>query len=323
MKLLTPILCAVLLGSCSSPAQRPVTEPIPLDEMNLLLKDKPDYGPVLMLAEKFRTQAGTLEMARANDLTYKALHDFYKSYTNSELHNRLGIQATREWTERFGAAYDRTDSIIDRWKAFLDENKPDSYVRVELQSILPAESSYGSAGVVLRVTPLKGPVDRVEGSFGLFKHGQRHYFGDVGPARGNTFSFTGGLSAPATCRTTMGYSIWDIHDGDIPYTMYPDRPGLPLSELLEKYDFDYTVTTLVREGRQIRFADIYGQIPSPVRNYWQEKDKETYDEYLRGEIVRNLVDSAFTDRSDYVRNYVTDYFRKQDELALWVLSCIQ
>lgn len=319
MRLHALLFCATLLVGCSSPMHRPITEEIPLDEMNRVLKDKPDFGAVVLLTETFRSRASTLDMARANDLTYSELYDFLKSYTDDELRNRLTQEGEEQWRDLFGSAYNRTDSIIDQWQHYLDENKPDSYVNVELKSILPEESIYGTAEVVIAVSPAKGPVDKVEGSFGIFPRDRSHSFGDFSSARHNNFSFDQGLRAAATCQTWMNYSIWDITDGDIPYNMYPDRPGLPLNELLEKYCFDYTITTLVKNGKQIRFLDIYNQIPASVQSYWNSRDEEQNDEYLRGNIVRELVNPAFTESAEYIREYQQDYFCQQNQLAAWIV----
>lgn len=321
MKLLSLLLCATLCAACSSPANRPITEEIPLDEMNSLLRDSPKYEVIVLLAERFRGSASTPDLARANDLTYEQLYKFFLSYSDTELHNRLTTDAEQQWETRFGSAYAQVDSILGHWNRYLTDNKPDSYVNVELRRIDPAESTYGSAQVEIWVTPLKGALDKVEGSFGLFLRDRAHSFGDFSIARHNTFSFEQGLRTATSCNTGMTYSIWDITDGDIPYNMYPDRAGLPMKELLEKYWFDYAITTLVKDGKAIRLVDVLNNIPDCVSSYWSETDKESVpdDEYLRGRIVRELVDPEFCNRTEYVHDYKEQFFRDKDPLAAWFM----
>lgn len=315
------LLCGLigLTMACAGPENRPITEDMPLDEMNSLLKDEPDYQVAIQIAEAFRKDASTIEMAKINDLTYKGLHTFLKSYLDVDIQSHIEATGEQEWREKFENTYGKVDSLLEYWKKHLDQNKPNSYVRVTLERIDPEESSYGAASVILSITPLKGRVDKVGGSFGLFPRGTSHSFGDFSSARHNNFAFENGLTIPVTHKTWMQYSIWDITDGDIPYSMYPDRKGLPLDELLEKYWFDYNISELVKDGKQIRYADIYLAIPSSIRNYWEEDDMEFWQEYRCGEIIRELFDAAFIDRTTYTRDYKQAYYRELDPLAAWLM----
>lgn len=323
MKLRTLIFVLGLLAAgCAGPGGRPITEELTLEEINGLLKKDPEYQTTVMLAETFREKAPTPDKAKATELTYDRLHKFLASYYNADVRYRLQTEGYEKWAAAgYAQTYDRADSLIAYWQDYLDENKPDSYVKVSLAAILPANSRYGSAEVLLDITPLKGSVDKVEGSFGLFKHGQTHSFGDFGPARHNRFSLEEGLRAPVRQKEWMGYSIWDITDGDIAYNMFPDRPGLPVKELLDKYDFDYTITTLIKEGKPIRFVDVLERIPMSVRSYWSAggEKQEQMEEYYYTGIVQELVDPDFIPRSEYISDYEQNYYRELDPLAAWLM----
>lgn len=310
---------AIFTAACTGPGSRSVNEEIPFDELNRLLVKEPDYQTAVVVAERFRETASAIQRAKANDLTYRRLHEFLKDFLDTDLRLRLEVRGDEEWAEKYGAEYDRADSIAAYWQNYVETHKPESYVKVELSEIIPAESSYGTARVVLTVTPLKGPVEKVTGTFGLFPQGQKHRFGDFSPARHNLFEFNGELTSPTAHETWMNYSIWDIRDGDIPYTMYPDNPGLPLTELLEKYIFDYSVTSLVKDGETIQYADVWYAVPASVRNYWSDEQQGEHREALRGEIVRELVDAGFPDRGTYRFGYVRQYYYNLDSLAAWLM----
>lgn len=323
MKLRTLLTSLVLLSvGCAGPGGRPITEELPLGQINALLKKNPDYRATIRIAERFRTKASTVDLARANDLTYDRLHEFLESYFDADVRNRFRSEGEQAWDEAgFGASYAKVDSLLDLWQRYLDENKPDSYVKVDLAGIIPAESSFGTARVLLDVIPLKGPVDEVAGSYGLFERNKSRGFGDSGVAGNNTFRLEKGLRTPTRIQAWMTYSIWGIRDGDLPYNMYPDRPGLPLKKLKEKYCFDYTITTLVKDGKSIRLADVFEKVPSSIRNYWSasEKELDPNSEYYYGCIAKELVDPDFVCCTDYARNYETDRFREMDPLAAWLM----
>lgn len=322
MRLPTLILgIGLLAAGCSGPGGRPVTEELTLDEINGLLKKEPDYNTTIVIAESFRENASTLDKAKANDLTYDRLKKFLDSYYNADVHYRLQTEGEEKWLAAgYGETFRQAEGLIARWQQFLDENKPDSYVKVELTGILPAESRYGTARVMLAITPLKGAVDKVEGSYGLFPQSRKIRFSSFGSSN-NNFSLPEGLRTPVQHLTWLTYSIWDIKDGDIPYNMFPERPGLPLKELLEKYAFDYTVTKLVKGGKEIRFTDIYERIPASIRGYWEagENEREERMEYYYTQIVRELADPEFIPLSDFLAGYEQEYFRELDPLAAWLM----
>lgn len=310
---------AIFTAACTGPGDRSVNEEIPLDELNRLLVKEPDYQTAIVVAERFRETASTIQRAKANDLTYRRLHEFLTEFLDADLRTCLEVRADEEWAGKYGTAYDRADTIAAYWQNYVETHKPESYVKVELTGIVPAESSYGTARVVLTVTPLKGPIEKVAGTFGLFPRGQAPSFGDFSPARHNFFEFNEGLKGPTRREAWMNYSIWDIRDGDIPYTMYPDNPGLSIEELLEKYVFDYSVTTLEKDGKTIQYADVWYAVPASVRAYWSGKQHEEHKEALRGEIVRELIDAEFPDRETYRSGYVRQYYHDLDSLAAWLM----
>ena len=169
---------ALLLTACGGPENRSVSEELPLEEVNALLKKNPDYQEAVTLAERFRATASTVEKARANDLTYEALQTFLDSLSDSGVRDRLREQADAEWEERYGETAQRIPGLIAHWRHFLDSLRPESYVSVRLLSIDPRESTYGTARVVLEIAPTKGPIDRIEGRFGLFLRDRAHGFDD-------------------------------------------------------------------------------------------------------------------------------------------------
>lgn len=322
MKPLVSIIClAGLLTACGGSENRPVSEELPFEEINTLLKKNPDFEEAVGLAERFRLTASTVELARANDLSYGALQEFLDELTDSVVRNRLREEARTEWTARYGATAERIPGLITHWQNYLDSLRPERYVSVRLVAIDPGESIYGGAKVTLEFAPTRGPIDRLTGRFGLFPRNKEHGFDDFSAARHNDFDFPQGLKGTTRIPARMQYSIWDITDGDIAYNMYPDRPGLPIRTLLEKYWFDYTVSELVMNGREVDFSEFYEQVPASIRNYWNQSDEEhpEREAELLGDIARELLMPDFVSGPRYLREYEESYFRNRDSLAAWLV----
>lgn len=323
MRLLPTLLLsiALLAASCSGPGGKPITEELSLDEVNSLLKKDAAYQAAILLAERFREHASTIDQAKANDLSYDRLTAFLTNLYDIEVRQRFHREGEEKWIAAYGESYERVDSLIEAWQHYLDENRPESYVKVDLAAVIPGESTYGSAKVVLEITPLKGPVDKVAGAFGLFERDKAHGFGEFSPSRHNTFECDNGLRGSVRLPAWMGYNIWGITDGDLPYNMFPDRPGLPLDKLKEKYLFDYTITTLIKDGKSIRFADIYDDVPYSIRNYWSadEKERDERSEYYYGQIAQELIDPDYVSCSDFIEAYEENHYRELDPLAAWLM----
>lgn len=319
--LLAFISLAGLLTACDGPEARPVSEELSPEEVNALLKKNPDFRESVELADRFRLSASTTELTRANNLSYGDLQQFLDELTDSVVRQRLQAEARAEWEARYGATAAQVPELIGYWHDFVDSLRPERYVDVRLVAIDPGESIYGAATVTLEFTPVRGPVDRFAGRFGLFPRNKEHGFDDFSVARNNNFDFPQGLRAPKRITTRMHYSIWDIADGDIAYNMYPDRPGLPMEKLLEKYWFDYALSRLVVDGREVGLSESYRLVPPSIRNYWNEADDEQpeREEPLLAEIARELIMPDFVEASRYRREYEMRYFRQRDSLAAWMV----
>lgn len=322
MKAQTLTACLVLLlTSCGGPESRSVSEALQLDEVNALLKKNPGYREAVTVAERFRESASTVELARANDLTYAQLQAFLDSVADEASRTRLRNRADEEWNRRHGATARQVPELIAHWRRYIDSLRPESYVSVRLLAIDPKESSYGTARVVLEIAPTKGAVDRVTGRFGLFRRDKEHGAEDFEAARHNTFSFERGLKTPKRIETWMQYSIWEIDDGDIACNASPDRRGIPIDRLLEKYCFDYTLTDLSVGGREIDYLELFEQVPQSVRNYWREgaEERKKREESLYGNIARELIDSSFVEHARFAREFDAAFFRNVDSLAAWLV----
>lgn len=320
MKPLVSFIClAGLLAACGGPEDRPVSEELSLEEINTLLKKNPDFQEAVNMAERFRFMAPTVEMARANDLSYEELQEFLDESTDDRLRERLQNEARTEWTTRYGAAAAQVPGLITHWHDYLDSLRPERYVSVRLLATDPGESIYGAARVTLEFAPTRGTINRLKGRFGLFPRNREHGFDDFSIARHNDFDFPQGINGPTRITTRMQYSIWDIADGDIGYNMYPDRPGLPIDALLEKYEFDYAVFEVVVNGREVNFSEIYEQVPQSIRDYWNKRDEEhpEREEELMGDIARELIMPDFVCGSRFIHRYEEEYFRSRDSLAAW------
>lgn len=300
-------VAAVLSVGCGGPGGRSITEELPLDAVKNLLKKNPKYAVVVEMAEQFRQTASTTKQAQMSELTYERLCDFMTSYYDDDLRDKLEVEAGAQWIAQYGPQSNQVDSLLDYWKVYLENNKPSSYVRVELVQLDRSTVGTGSVRVVLKVIPLKGAVEKVAGRFGIFPHNDlANRFSDYGIARNNDLNIEK-LTAPQSVDTWLTYSVFNIEDADL--------QNMSVAELQRKYSFDYNISSLSRGGEVISYGKVYNTVPYEIRSYWEEKKLESRDEFLRGQIVRELVDPAFVTQSSFIINYREEYHRNIDPLA--------
>lgn len=124
-------------GGCAGPGRRPSPEEVPLGPINARLKKNPDYRATIRIAANLRTKAATVDLARMHDLTYDRLHEFLESYFDADVRYRFRSEGEQAWDDAgFGASYAKADSLLDLRQCYLDENKLDSYVKVDLAEIM-------------------------------------------------------------------------------------------------------------------------------------------------------------------------------------------
>lgn len=304
------VICLGLtLTSCNSLEDKPITEPLSIEERNQLLAQDINYTfvfGVLDFLEKYRsTPLTSSEKKTMSELSYKRVNKFMSKWQSGDERKAKEAQYEKEWQAIYDSNCVKVDSINEYWRDYIKAYNPENYVKIELEEIIDkTDVIMGYVKVRLRLTPLKGSVSDLEAYFGL-----------DGMMGRNPLKVSESFSSPITKEAWMAFNqTFDIDASKV--------RDLPVSELLEIYPFKTNVTGLSSNGKVIEYTDGYFKIPSCVRDMWSvepakgkewKSETEKYSNYMR--VIEELVDPNMESEYGYVHNRIKRDAYEDDSLA--------
>lgn len=188
--LLCGIVLMLLLNACAGPAGKPVTEPLTLEEVETIVKKYPNFAVVyqdIIFPEVDRLPEHSFFRQKLKKLSYGEYMEFFNLVGNNDFEETLSREYAGKYNE---AAITRrldvvADSLVKVWEADYAQNGPESYAKFELEGItkkfVPDRWSGEKRVEVtarIRVTPLKGKIDKLSATFSMTKNEETFPLGD-------------------------------------------------------------------------------------------------------------------------------------------------
>lgn len=308
-KMLLSLILCISLSACGGLEDKSVTEPLTKEQQQKLIAKDLDYILVCGMVKYVEDEGIFLSPeVRKNlkPLSYRRLKDFISKWTDEENRKKTKAKYESQWDDMFDSNIPKVDAISDHWLEFLEDYKPENYLKVELVDIIDkSEVFVGYVQVKLRLTPLKGTISDVNLLYGL-----------EGSMMGrNSLSHSESFSSPIVEQASMHfYYVYDIDASKV--------NSLPIEELLKEYPFETRIESFVADGRTIDYLDGYFKVPDCVRSFWSKgpvKGKDWKSDYEREEcyekVMRELVDTTMTSKFSYVQDNMRKEAYEDDELA--------
>ena len=301
-------LCCFCLSSCGGLENKPITEPLSLDERQELAMKDFKYVEVFALIDyvennKSITSSDTKTMSK---LTYRQLNNFLSKWVDrNNIQSKIDAYE-EEWTKQFEAYIPKVDSINDEWLAFMKAHNPETYLKLELVDITDkTDIVWGIVKAKIRLTPISGTLSNLNAYFGL----------DESMLNRNHLMVNETFSDPITREVDMKFNhIYDIDMDKI--------SNLPIDELLKEYSFTTRIDRLTVDGKDINPAEAYFQIPSPITDMWKKapgKGKEWKDkddkEFHYWRIITQLIDPSMPSKLDYINTKIIQDAYNDDNVA--------
>lgn len=305
MKKLTFGLAIVLTLSACGPENKSITEPLSMEEREELTGRGDGYSITFTALERTRTLTAS-EKKTMEGLTYKRLNDFLNEGIQ-EL-GKKGATYGDEWEKMYGSYRAKVDSIDRHWTQFMEGYQTTNYLKIELEDIVDKTDVFlGYVKVRLRLTPLKGRVDKVSATFGLLLKDDQ--YGSI--MSRNRLEVDQPFSSSVTTDASMTFnSAFDISARKV--------DDLPVSELLNEYDFRTNIIQLEVEGRTVSYFDGYNQVPDCVCTLWKKRadtDNGHVSDRWYANVYKELIDPSMPDKDDYIGERIREDAYKDDELA--------
>lgn len=289
-QLIASVIVVITLHSCSSVMDRSITEPLPEEELNSIIKEKPRFIEVYRLVEQQR-QFITTEVDKTawEELTYGRFYQWMKKR----------FEAEKEWETKFGSCQAKVDSVSQYWKSYMKQNNQESFVSVKLVDIEKSvsEALWGGGQVVtglyfiLEVAPLKGCLDELDATFGLCEKGETPYYSYYVETKKNNISMTQGLCSSMRVKVAPFLTV-EIEE---------DVKVMGLKALLNKYTFQWQANTMKQKGKFVRSPII--DVPFAVTEWWKIENDDKVEDWKKESAVESVLGiEGFSTLSDYIKS---------------------
>lgn len=289
-QIIVSAIVIITLHGCSSVMDKSVTDPLPVEELNSIVKEEPRFIEVYRLVEQKRDLIATeADKASWKELTYERFYRWMKKR----------FEAEQEWKAKFGNCQAKVDSISQYWKNYMKQNNQESFVSVKLVNIEKevSEALWGGGTVVtglyfiLEVTPLKGCLDELDATFGLCEKGETPYYSYYVETKKNN------INVPQKLCSSMRVKVAPFLTVEIE----EDVKEMGLKELLKKYTFQWQANTLKQKGAFIRSPIL--DVPFAVTKWWEVDDDDKADKWEKKSAVELILGiEEYSTLSDYMKS---------------------
>ncbi|MEJ0104195.1 MAG: hypothetical protein WDO19_17235 [Bacteroidota bacterium] len=201
----------------------------------------------------------------------------------------------------------KTDSALNYWHKYLEENSLNKYVNIELFRIDKEYYEYlgGIREVSLgfRLTPLQGTIEQVRFTYGYKPkiNGDNKYY-----EKHNCIS-TSPFSSPTTKYWEVGYSDKD------------NFAGKNVETFLRDYNLYIEITSIRKDGINISTDDV--SIPEKVSACFKyEKDYPALFELSKEELIKDIINKDFNNKWEYRNKKADEVREKKDKLCFDFLN---
>lgn len=304
MKKLVCILLVVLLAvSCSGPLNKPIVEPLTVDELRSVTKKDTAFIEFYEEVQDLRKSFFSNEMnqVKYGDITYKQLRKFIDYQGDTTFTKPIIEKAKAEWIEKFGGYQQKLDSISDYWTKYLEENSLYSYVNIEFNHLYKEYYSYSrdvrNVYLALKLTPLQGTIQQISFTYKVkskLKSDEREsiYSSILDDNRGS-------------CITTSPFSKAVVRNWEVGYALEKTLKYMSSDEFKRDYDITFEITKIRVNDTNISEDDLL--IPEVVKDYLK------YPYLYEDDVVKQFIDKDYISEWEFYRNAINETMKKKDE----------
>lgn len=318
-KILLGLVCSLVLSACD-PEHKSVLESLTPEEADELAGKYEDFIDIyerVIFPKVDKLPEHSLFRQRLEKLTYGDFMEFHRQLFDNDYKER----ASKEWDERYDLEKltrqldSMTDSIDAYWNDYKKNESPSSYISVEFLDMEKkswVDDSWGftvnklDVSLKLKVTPLKGKIDKLSVSYALYK-GSEHTLGaHVGDG---SIEIDTPFDSPEIVSSQLkigDYKPW-INNED--YKVYIRNNSV---ETIKKQCHIYLHSpTLTIDGKKFDTIIFYDKIPYYANRYKELRNDTTSSDYkfcrdtfIKGEIDKTYdVKDAWVFRREYQMKY--------------------
>ncbi|MDC1753502.1 hypothetical protein POY80_13725 [Bacteroides uniformis] len=309
-KILLGLVCSLALTACG-PAHKSVLEPLTPEEADELAGKYEHFINIyerVIFPKVNKLPEHSLLRQRLEKLTYGDFMEFHRQLFDNDYEER----ASKEWDKKYDLEKltrqldSMTDSIDAYWNDYKENGSPSSYISVEFLDMEKkswVDDSWGftvnklDVSLKLKVTPLKGKIDKLSVSYVLYK-GSEHTLGaHVG---GGSIEIDTPFDSPEIISSQLkigDYKPW-INNED--YKAYIRNNSV--ETIKEQCHISLNSPTLIIDGKKFDMTVFYDKIPYYANRYKELRNDTASSDYklCRDVFIRGEIDKTYYEKDTWV-----------------------
>ncbi len=317
--LLIHILGILVFTGCVSPLEKSVMVPLESKELDKVAGEDISFlATYSIVQDKWNRMDSSADSARWAPLSYARLHSFIKTTESAQLNSPLFTKLRAEWEEMNNSNNALADSLIIKWKSYLEGNSPDSLVSVSLENI-----------EFEKIRNIKKEIDTlVKVQLKLRSAGIRIDSVKLSYAFNREFAVDSIASDTLEQPVQTNWLFLQKRFTDsISVKVYPVLPQQMKNLLINKDSsamFRYALQSVYSDGIVYNIDTLQSKVPEPVLAFIlaeKETDSPVFDSTIyRERIIKELVNPNYISQGAYLRLNAQEYYRQIDSLAFSYLN---
>jgi len=296
-------IITILLASCSNPLDKPIVEPLTVEELRSVSKKDTTFIEFYEGIQDFRKSffIEDINQVKYGDISYKQLQKYFAYSVDTTFTKPIIEKSTMEWNGKYGNYEHELDSLKNYWQKYLKENSLMSYVKIKFDHIDKERYSYNNdvkdVKLALKLTPLKGTIQQVSFTYKIKSklqsdESENIYASILDDNRGSCI-----LTSPFS-RPVVRY--WEVN-----YTLEKKLKNMSTTEFKRDYDIIFEVSKVRVNSKNISEDDLL--IPSVMEDYLK------YPSLYEDDVIKYYFNPEYVSYWVYIRKAIDNELRNKDE----------
>lgn len=293
-----------ILGSCSHGLNKPIIEPLSVDELRANMKDT-TFTDFYSHIQKMSAWilADDVRQAKYGKITYKQIKKYAEYGNDTTAYKKKDAIWRAEYDSKYPSYDKQVDSVAQYWQEYQQRYNMDSLVTIEFADLWKERYSYThdikDVNVGFRITPLKGTIDQLVFRYEMVTKVNNN--GRIGYLDGHR------------CVASSPVSKSKILYWEASYTDEQILKGRTVEETKRDYDFNIELVNVRINGEN--YEDRLDAVPYEVKHYLETLQDDSFgfmNDYYKGRVITALIDPSYKSYSDYSFEQMQNELKKYD-----------
>jgi len=302
-RLLFLIVASIFLVSCSDPLNKPIYEPLTIEELQSVIKKDTTFIEYYEEVQKFRTSFFTedINQVKYGDISYNQLQKYFAYEKDTTFTNPIITKAESDWGKKYNHYQLKLDSLSNYWQKYINENSINSYADIEFDHLSKEYSKYSKeltdVKFAFKLTPLKETIQQI--SF-YYKVKSKLRADEPESIYGSIFDDKRG-----SCILTSPFSRSVVRYWEVNSTVEGIVKNLSTAEFKRDYDITFEIGKIRVKDKNISEDNLF--IPEVMEDYLR------YPSLYIDDVIKYFFNDDYISIWEFIRVEIDKELKKKDE----------